>query len=112
MRVYKFCVHRLITINVYVVIVYCSCSTPTYYSTPIINFARLLLELDEVFSQLVGDMELLTRFHRVWEDLSVWATDTKSVLDVASTPSTSSSPNCNTSFLCSAEGQATGDDFI
>ncbi len=44
-----------------------------------------------MFSQLVGDMELLTRFHRVWEDLSVWATDTKSVLDVASTPSTSSS---------------------
>ena len=48
---------------------------------------RLLLELDEAFSTLAGDTELLTKFQKAWEDIGVWVSDTKSMLEVSTATS-------------------------
>lgn len=54
-----------------------------------LSYLRLLLDLDKIFSQLRSDIELLSKFEKEWEELNVWLSDNKSMMEV----STYSSPS-------------------
>ena len=45
----------------------------------------LLKELDGLFSLLVSEAEVVSRFHKEYEELNVWLTDTRGMLEVTPT---------------------------
>ena len=52
----------------------------------IIFCSRIQQEFDDLFSQLVNELKLVTKFHKEYEELNVWLTDTRDILEVTDAP--------------------------
>ena len=49
---------------------------------------RIVKELDDLYTLLVSEAEVISRFHKEYEELNVWLTDTKGMLEVTGSPTT------------------------